>query len=96
MCRRRKAQASLAMQQVLDRVYEELKKLPGVKHVVTIAGTGYLQQVNNSRVYVRLDDIENRVFSISRLAKKTLQGKPGRLSRASIRSGTSCRQFEIA
>jgi hydrophobic/amphiphilic exporter-1 (mainly G- bacteria), HAE1 family len=69
--------ASLAgMQQVLDRVYDELKKLPGVKHVVTIAGTGYLQQVNNSRVYVRLDDIENRVFSISRLAKKTLQGKP--------------------
>ena len=36
--------ASLAgMQQVLDRVYDELKKLPGVKHVVTIAGTGYLQ-----------------------------------------------------
>ena len=69
--------ASLAgMQQVLDRVYDELKKLPGVKHVVTIAGTGYLQQVNNSRVYVRLDDIENRVFSISRLAKKTLQGNP--------------------
>jgi HAE1 family hydrophobic/amphiphilic exporter-1 len=69
--------ASLAgMQSVLDRVYEELKVLPGVKHVVTIAGTGYLQQVNNSRVYVRLDDIENRVFSLTRLVQKTLQGKP--------------------
>jgi HAE1 family hydrophobic/amphiphilic exporter-1 len=65
-----------AMQQVLDRVYAELKNLPGVRHVVTIAGTGYLQAVNNSRVYVRLEDIEERVFSISRLVEKTLQGKP--------------------
>jgi HAE1 family hydrophobic/amphiphilic exporter-1 len=65
-----------AMQEVLDRVYLELKSLPGVRHVVTIAGTGYLQAVNNSRVYVRLEDIENRVFSLSRLARKTLEGRP--------------------
>ena len=32
-----------SMQDVLDRVYADLKKLPGVRHVVTIAGTGYLQ-----------------------------------------------------
>jgi HAE1 family hydrophobic/amphiphilic exporter-1 len=69
--------ASLAaMQQVLDRVYAELKSLPGVRHVVTIAGSGYLQAVNNSRVYVRLDDIEDRVFSISRLVRMTLEGRP--------------------
>lgn len=65
-----------SMQMVLNRVDSELRSLPGVKHVVTVAGTGYLQAVNNSRVYVRLDDIENRVFSISRLVRKTLEGHP--------------------
>jgi hydrophobic/amphiphilic exporter-1 (mainly G- bacteria), HAE1 family len=65
-----------AMQQVLDRVYAELKGMPGVRHVVTIAGAGYLQSVNSSRVYVRLEDMEDRVFSISRLLRKTLEGNP--------------------
>jgi HAE1 family hydrophobic/amphiphilic exporter-1 len=66
----------VAMQNVLDRVSSELLSLPGVRHVVTIAGAGYLQSVNSSRVYVRLEDIENRVFSLGRLARKTLEGKP--------------------
>lgn len=65
-----------SMEDVLNRVYAELTTLPGVRHVLTIAGTGYLQAVNNSRVYVRLDDIEDRVFSIPRLIQKTLKGKP--------------------
>jgi hydrophobic/amphiphilic exporter-1 (mainly G- bacteria), HAE1 family len=65
-----------AMQQVLEHVYVDLKSMPGVRHVVAIAGTGYLQAVNIARVYVRLDDIESRVFSISRLFGKTLEGKP--------------------
>jgi HAE1 family hydrophobic/amphiphilic exporter-1 len=65
-----------SMQDVLDQVYADLKTMPGVRHVITIVGTGYLQAVNNSRVYVRLDDIENRVFSITRFFQKTLQGKP--------------------
>jgi HAE1 family hydrophobic/amphiphilic exporter-1 len=66
----------VAMQDVLNRVSAELKALPGVRHVVTLAGTGYLQAVNSSRVYVRLEDIENRVFSLSRLFQKTLEGSP--------------------
>jgi HAE1 family hydrophobic/amphiphilic exporter-1 len=66
-----------AMQDVLDRVSAELKAMPGVRHVVTLAGTGYLQAVNSSRVYVRLEDIERRVFSPSRLLECALRGKPG-------------------
>jgi HAE1 family hydrophobic/amphiphilic exporter-1 len=65
-----------SMQQVLDRVYAELKSLPGVRHVITIAGAGYLQAVNSSRVYVRLEDIEDRVFSLSRLGRMTVEGRP--------------------
>ena len=65
-----------SMEAVLDRVYNEIRVLPGVKHMVCIVGTGYLQQVNSARVYVRLDDVENRVFSLTRLWHKTLEGKP--------------------
>jgi HAE1 family hydrophobic/amphiphilic exporter-1 len=65
-----------SMQDVLDRVYEDLKPMPGIKHVVAIVGAGYLQAVNSGRVYIQLEDIENRVFSLSRLWKKTLEGKP--------------------
>ncbi len=44
--------------------------------MVTLVGTGYLRNVNSSRVYVRLEDVENRVFSFSRLVEKTLEGRP--------------------
>lgn len=65
-----------AMEEVLDRVYAELRPMPGIVHVVAIVGNGYLQSVNSGRIYLQLDDIENRVFSLSRLWKKTLEGKP--------------------
>jgi hydrophobic/amphiphilic exporter-1 (mainly G- bacteria), HAE1 family len=65
-----------AMEEVLDRVYAELRPMPGIVHVVAIVGNGYLQSVNSGRIYLQLDDIENRVFSLTRLWKKTLEGKP--------------------
>lgn len=65
-----------SMEAVLDRVYSEVSGMPGIRHMVSLVGTGYLQAVNSARVYIRLEDVENRVFSISRLWKKTLEGKP--------------------
>jgi HAE1 family hydrophobic/amphiphilic exporter-1 len=65
-----------SMEAVLDRVYGELREMPGIRHMVCLVGTGYLQAVNNARIYVRLDDVENRVFSLTRLWQKTLEGKP--------------------
>jgi HAE1 family hydrophobic/amphiphilic exporter-1 len=65
-----------SMETVLERVYAELSGMPGIRHVVCLVGTGYLQAVNSARVYVRIEDVENRVFSLSRLWKKTLEGKP--------------------
>ena len=65
-----------SMEAVLDRVYKELSGMPGIRHMVCLVGTGYLQAVNNARVYIRLEDVENRVFSLSRLWKKTLEGRP--------------------
>jgi len=69
--------ASLAsMQAVLEKVYEEVSTLPGVRHMVTLVGTGYLRNVNSSRAYVRLVDVEDRVFSLGRLWRMTLEGRP--------------------
>lgn len=65
-----------SMEAVLDRVYGEISGMPGIKHMVSLVGTGYLAQVNSARVYIRLDDVENRVFSLSRLWKMTLEGRP--------------------
>jgi HAE1 family hydrophobic/amphiphilic exporter-1 len=65
-----------SMAAVLNRVDEDLRALPGVQHVVSIVGVGYLQQVNNARIYVRLDDVENRVFSLGRLWHRLMEGKP--------------------
>ncbi|MFN0103488.1 MAG: efflux RND transporter permease subunit [Bryobacteraceae bacterium] len=65
-----------SMEAVLDRVYAELSGMPGIRHMVCLVGTGYLQAVNSARVYIRLEDVEHRVFSLSRLWKKTLEGKP--------------------
>lgn len=65
-----------SMQAVLEKVYQEVSTLPGVRHMVTLVGTGYLRNVNSSRAYVRLVDVEDRVFSLSRLWQMTLEGRP--------------------
>ena len=65
-----------SMEAVLDRVYQELHEMPGIRHMVSLVGTGYLQQVNSARVYIRLEDVENRAFSLTRLWKKTMEGRP--------------------
>jgi hydrophobic/amphiphilic exporter-1 (mainly G- bacteria), HAE1 family len=64
------------MVDVVDKVTREIQSLPGIRHTAATIGTGYLQSVNMARVYVRTEDVENRVLSIGRLWKKTLQGAP--------------------
>ena len=64
------------MKQALTRIEDNMRDLPGIQHIVSIIGTGYLQQVNSGRIYVRLEDVEDRVLSIPRLWRKTLAGDP--------------------
>lgn len=66
----------LSMQGVMNRLYEDLRGLPGVRHAVSIVGTGYLQSPNSGRLYVQMEDVENRVFSLSRLWRMSWQGRP--------------------
>ncbi|MGH7552726.1 MAG: efflux RND transporter permease subunit, partial [Longimicrobiales bacterium] len=65
-----------AMDGVMARVERELISLPGVRHVLSTAGAGYLSTVNTGLAFVRIVDIEDRVFSPSRLWHKLLEGRP--------------------
>ncbi|MBI4904656.1 MAG: efflux RND transporter permease subunit [Acidobacteria bacterium] len=69
--------ASLAsMDTVMQRVEAEMRELPGVEHILATIGASYLGMVNNAQVFVRITNIEDRVFSPSRLWRKTLEGHP--------------------
>ena len=79
-------------------LYAELKTLPGVQHVCALSrGPAICNAVNNSRVYVRLDDIEDRVFSISAPGEEdAARQAAGSFPRTSTRSAMSCRPSAIA
>ena len=66
-----------SMIDVLKRIENDIRPMPGVQHILTIIGSGYLQAVNNARGFVRIQDVEDRVLSPSRFFAKLLEGKPG-------------------
>lgn len=69
--------ASLAsMDAVMKRIEAEMFTLPGVEHILVTIGNSYLGMVNNGQVFVRIANIEDRVFSPTRLWKMTLEGRP--------------------
>ncbi|MBL8232667.1 MAG: efflux RND transporter permease subunit [Bryobacterales bacterium] len=69
--------ATLAsMDAVARRVEAEIRTLPGIEHVLATMGASYLGAVNNAQLFIRIQPIEERVFSLPRLWQKTVEGKP--------------------
>ncbi|MEX2560161.1 MAG: efflux RND transporter permease subunit [Pirellulales bacterium] len=69
--------ASLAsMDQTMQAVEEQIRSMPGVVHLLAVVGSRGIARVNRANVYVRLDDIEQRTFSLGRLVRATLAGRP--------------------
>jgi HAE1 family hydrophobic/amphiphilic exporter-1 len=69
--------ASLRSMDETTRVIEsELRKMTGVRMLLTRVGSGGMPRVNSANVFVRLQDIEERVFSLGRLVQETLAGHP--------------------
>ncbi len=59
--------ASLSsMDEILQRLETKIRALTGVEHVLTTVGTRGFGGVNRADMYVRLQDIETRVFSLHR------------------------------
>jgi len=66
-----------AMDTTTRAVEEELKQVPGIVHLLTSVGSRSSASMNNAEIYVRVEDIEKRTFSLGRLWKGLLAGDPG-------------------
>lgn len=55
---------------------EKLRKIPGVEHLLATIGSTGLARVNYAKIYVRLTDSKKRTFSLTRLLRETLAGRP--------------------
>jgi HAE1 family hydrophobic/amphiphilic exporter-1 len=73
-----------AMVDVTRAVDEEIRSIPGVQLTLATAGSGFLGQVNQANIYVRIAPHEQRVFSIPRLIKDTLRGRPAEAFRGNF------------
>jgi HAE1 family hydrophobic/amphiphilic exporter-1 len=66
-----------AMDELVQVVEAEIRRVPGVRLVLATAGGSFLGSVNEARMYVGLAPHDERVFSLSRLARGLLRGDPG-------------------
>ncbi|MDW8222405.1 MAG: efflux RND transporter permease subunit [Gemmatales bacterium] len=64
------------MKTVVEAVEEEIKKVGGVVHLLSTVGSTGIGRVNNANIYVRLEDLEQRTFSLGRLFHETWRGQP--------------------
>jgi len=64
-----------SMAQTLEAVEAEIRATGGVKRMLSTIGTS-IGRVNFGVIYVRLEDIETRIFSLGRLVRETLAGRP--------------------
>ncbi len=58
-----------AMNDVMTTVEKDVRALPGVRIVLTTAGSGFLSGVNQGEMYVRIAPHEERLFTWSRFVK---------------------------
>jgi len=65
-----------AMVEAASRIEARIRSVPGVTDVLTTAGGGFLGQVNQARFNVRIAPHSERVFSLGRLWRDTLRGRP--------------------
>jgi HAE1 family hydrophobic/amphiphilic exporter-1 len=56
----------LSMDEVLQRLEEQIREIPGVERLLTTVGTRGFGGVNRAEMYVGLSDIESRTFSLKR------------------------------
>jgi hydrophobic/amphiphilic exporter-1 (mainly G- bacteria), HAE1 family len=64
------------MQTTLEAVENELEQVEGVTTVLTTIGSGGMSRMNTASIFVRLIDMDQRVFSLGRLWRETWAGQP--------------------
>lgn len=66
-----------AMSQLMRRVETDLKQIEGIKLVLATVGSRGLGSVNRGEIFVRLQDLESRTFSLERLWRGYRAGDVG-------------------
>lgn len=66
----------LSMDEAVRRAEEELKRIDGIDFILSSVGTSGFGGVNRADIYVRLVDASQRNFSLSRLVRGLLKGRP--------------------
>jgi HAE1 family hydrophobic/amphiphilic exporter-1 len=67
-----------SMEKMIEAVEPQILAMRGVRHALTTIGGGGWRSAGSASVYVRLDDIEGRSFSLRRLWNAMLAGEPGK------------------
>ena len=63
-----------SMEEMINAVEPRIRNIPGVVHVLTTVGSA--RGASSASMYVRLEDLDSRAFSWSRLVRATLAGSP--------------------
>ena len=61
--------STAAMDEILRAIDSEVRQVPGVVTVLATTGGGFLATVNSGSAYVRIAPHEERIFSLTRLAR---------------------------
>ncbi|CAG0967325.1 Multidrug resistance protein MdtC [Phycisphaerales bacterium] len=65
-----------AMDAAAREVEDEIRALPAVRATLASVGGSFLGQVNSANIYVRIAPHEERYFSLSKLWREAMRGKP--------------------
>ncbi len=85
-----------AMDQAMAAIESDVLAVPGVRDVLATTGGGFLGQVNQGNLYVRIAPHEERLWSLSRMWRETLHGRPsaafeGNYSQADVMTAIDAR-----
>ena len=64
------------MAATLETVESELQQVHGITSILSTIGSSGSGRVNSASLYVRLTDMDQRVFSLGRLWRETRAGHP--------------------
>jgi HAE1 family hydrophobic/amphiphilic exporter-1 len=64
------------MQSTLETVESELKQVRGITTILSTIGSSGMSRLNSASIYVRLTEMDQRVFSLGRLWRETWAGQP--------------------
>jgi HAE1 family hydrophobic/amphiphilic exporter-1 len=64
------------MQSMIELVESELQHVDGITTTLTTIGSSGMSRMNTASIYIRLLDMEDRMFSLGRLWRGLLAGKP--------------------